>query len=425
MPTHYPKIHGIRCTFLQTNRFKTIGLTVRFIAPFTPETINNRVLLPFVLLEGTKRFPTKQALQTHTDLLFGTDISGQTFRLGRESVVSFSLRTLSDSFAPKGDSLVEAAIDLLAEVIYQPKTYRGHLRSLAVLHQKRLLKENLEGDYNDKIEYASRRLSELMFQGELYAWNDKGILEDFGQLTALSVDSAYHAMLENDIVEISVIGEFDESKMAEMIRSKFAPGVTPRPLAIVDTEQKQVLEIARVTETAVITQAKVNVGYRVDVLRNHPGFKAMVLANAMLGRYDFSLLFKAVREARQLCYYVQSYYQSNKGFFHVMAGVAPQNVDAALTMIAEQIRLLQAGTFTDELLTLAKTAVIDSIRQDIDKPGYLVTSEFIGYHLFDQPLDSAVELAGYAAVSREDIINAASRIVTDTIYVLTEAGTSA
>lgn len=61
---------GYDVHFIHTKKFKTIHLSLKFMAKLTRENVTKRALLPYVLQQGTKNFPTAIKLRQHLDELY-------------------------------------------------------------------------------------------------------------------------------------------------------------------------------------------------------------------------------------------------------------------------------------------------------------------------------------------------------------------
>ncbi|MCK7488433.1 MAG: hypothetical protein MZU97_25215 [Bacillus subtilis] len=93
MPS-FPLVH-----FIETEQFKTVTIAMRWIGSFSSDTINQRVLMPQVLLAGTKKHRGKQAMQLAFDLNYGSSISANTVKIGRQSVISFQTNVINEESA--------------------------------------------------------------------------------------------------------------------------------------------------------------------------------------------------------------------------------------------------------------------------------------------------------------------------------------
>src|SRR5699024_7115090 len=76
---------------IPNKKFKTISFVAKFKAPLTRETITKRALLPYILRQGTKNYPTEQDLQLKLDELYGAVLSIDAAKKGNNHILSIRL----------------------------------------------------------------------------------------------------------------------------------------------------------------------------------------------------------------------------------------------------------------------------------------------------------------------------------------------
>ncbi|MDP3130458.1 MAG: hypothetical protein Q8N15_03865, partial [Bacillota bacterium] len=184
-------LDGFRLRLVPTTKFKTAFVQLRFSAPFCPETLNLRALLPYVLLSGTSSYPTKRRIQDQCDHLYGTQIGAGVAKQGMMSVISFSLSVVNEFYLPGEAKVFDAALDLFGDVVFSPRLYRGSFRKGVVKDEIRLLREDIEADYADKAEFAFQRMVEHMFKDELARFRPKGDEATLDQVTPDALLKAY------------------------------------------------------------------------------------------------------------------------------------------------------------------------------------------------------------------------------------------
>ncbi len=88
---------GITAHIVKTEKFKTVSLTFKMLAPLTKELVTKRALFPHVLLRGTESRPKTADLRSYFDELYGTSVSADLTK--RENVMSLrsDLRFLTKS----------------------------------------------------------------------------------------------------------------------------------------------------------------------------------------------------------------------------------------------------------------------------------------------------------------------------------------
>lgn len=405
--------------FLPTPHYKTNTILVRFIQPFDKDLVNERVLLPQVLLSGSRDFPSKQAIQLQSDVLYGSDIQAHITRVGNTSITIFQLSFLQQRFVKEHD-FYDQVLAFLASIIYRPRMVQNRLLKKTILQEKRLLKENLEAIVNDKLEYSYQRFREHMFQNETYATPESGVIHTLHQVSQASMQRTYEQMLQDSMIEIDLAGSADLKRWIPKIEAQFK--TTPKRLRFqwVDREMTSRNQVQHIKETLAIKQSRLYLGYRTYTYINDADAMALRVLNVLLGDFDQSFLFQVIREQLHLAYYVQSTLFLGKGFLSIMAGIDPSKAQLAIDSIQAIVSRIQAGDFSDEDLHLAKNYLAEQERRAMDIPGAQMHRFFVYRHVFHKPYNLREFFESLFFVGREELIAVAQKIKLDTIYLLTE-----
>ena len=130
-----------------------------------------------------------------------------------------------------------------------------------------------------------------------------------------------------------------------------------------------------------------------------------------------SMLFTNVREKESICYYCSAISETGKGLFLISAGIDRKNADRAEDAIAAQIEALKKGEFSDDLIALAKKALVSAYKDLYDSPAHL-EAWYLRRNLagrWDSPLDMAKQVE---MVSKEQIVACAEALRLDTVFLL-------
>lgn len=415
-------IQNITVHYLKTNQFKSILFSVKFIGKFQPDTVNQRALLPDLLLSGTRRFPSKLRIQKELDRLYGTDIQVQTAKIGLNSVISFDMTLVNGDFLPGKPQLLEPAVKLLSEIIYQPRRIRNHFPQNRFEEEKRQLWEELEAEYHDKASYAFTRFRQLMFQDELYRYSASGDLETLADLTREEVEACYESLCMDDQVQIIVAGEFDEQLCDHWIANGFSGAKIAKLSPWLDRETRIVAAVREFQETGDLNQSRIVVGFRSDIHSADKLYYPMLCFNALFGESDQAKLFLKIREECQLSYDIASAYVPNKGVLMVMAGVETDKEKETVARILEVIQAFGPDLVTEEDLRLAKEMIRKRVIQTRDSIHQIVQKAFYDDRIHRAPQPIAKILSQLDQVTLEDILLAKKTLVLDTVYVVRKAG---
>ena len=75
-------VPGIAVHFIQSKKFKTNKITVRFTAPLSLELISSRMINASILETANQIYPSAQLLKKRLAGLYGADLSSQAYRRG-------------------------------------------------------------------------------------------------------------------------------------------------------------------------------------------------------------------------------------------------------------------------------------------------------------------------------------------------------
>ncbi len=161
-----------------------------------------------------------------------------------------------------------------------------------------------------------------------------------------------------------------------------------------------------------ISQSNIALGIP-SIARKDPDRYNLMIMNAVLGRGMSSRLFKEVRERRGLAYSVGSSASrySDIGMFVVSAGVSPEKVSEAVSVILEELERMTQETVGAEELKKARDYTVGSFRLSLESS--MALGQRAGESLLTlgeiEPVESVV--AKLRAVTADDVIRVAQRIL--------------
>ena len=214
------------------------------------------------------------------------------------------------------------------------------------------------------------------------------------------------------------VGPESPSRVAEILRRRFdayAPTVVvePPPTSVI----RRATSVKEVTEDMPFSQGMLHLGFRTAVTVRDPNYYAMTVANEIYGASPVSKLFMEVRENKSLCYSVGSSYDLYKGIMKVSCGIDPATKEIAQEEILRQWDKMRRGEITDEELEAAKHSLDNSYRTIEDNP-HAFEGFYYGRLLEHVDMTVADCRSRFAAVTREQIAEAAADVTLDTVYFL-------
>ncbi|HEY4553535.1 MAG TPA: pitrilysin family protein [Bacillaceae bacterium] len=408
-------MQGYTLHVIETAKYKTNTIIWKMKAPLDEETVTYRALLPHVLQDSTKNYPTTTAFRSHLDDLYGAMLYVDLSKKGEYHVITISMEIPNEKFLRDKTPLLQKGIDLLGEVLLNPNADSNTFDQSIVDKEKRNLKQRIQSIYDDKMRYSSVRLVEEMCKGEAYALQVNGEAGQVDGITAQSLFEYYKRALNEDELDLYIIGDINASD-AEKYCSKLHFNKR-EPAVVSGGETAKAEKVNEVKEVQDLKQGKLNMGYRTHTVYGDPDYFAMQMFNGIFGGFPHSKLFVNVREKESLAYYAASRIESHKGLLMVMSGIENKNYDKAVSIIKEQMELMKKGEFSDQELEQTKAVILNQFLEAIDTARGLVE---IMYH--NVVSKNKVELQDWidkvAETTKEDIMGIAAKIELDTIYFL-------
>ncbi|ONK23188.1 peptidase M16 [Bacillus sp. VT-16-64] len=410
------KINGYTLHLIKTDKFKTNTFIWKMKAPLEQDTVTLRALLPQVLQSGTKNHPTTASLRSYLDDLYGATLQVDLAKKGEYHIITFTIEIANEAYLQGSEPLLQKAVDLLKEVLLHPNATNNAFDSETVEKEKRNLKQRITSVYDDKMRYASVRLTEEMCKGERYALFVHGEAERIDEITPESLYQYYEKALAEDELDLYIIGDIDREE-AETYCEQIS--FTDRAPKTIDAEGGQPdRDLKTIVERLDVKQGKLNIGYRTNIRYGHRDYFHLQMFNGIFGGFPHSKLFINVREKAHLAYYAASRIESHKGLLMVMAGIDDKNYEQATTIIHEQMTSMKSGNFTEQEMEQTKAVIKNQFLEAIDTSRGLV--EVLYHNVIARanikPEDWIHEVAN---TTKDDVVAAAKKVQLDTIYFLT------
>ncbi|WP_117169654.1 EF-P 5-aminopentanol modification-associated protein YfmF [Paraliobacillus sediminis] len=411
---------GYNLHVLQSKKFKTIHLTVKLKSPLNRENITEKALLPFVLQQGTNKYPTSSLFRRALDDLFGATLSIDSAKKGNEHVMSFRMEIANQTYLTTEQNILEEALQFLSDVIYDSKTIEEAFDASIVRREKQTLKQKINAVVDNKMSYANMRLIDKMCEGEAYSLHVHGYKEDLDGIDEKSLYTCYQQQLLEDQMDIYVLGDLENIDVNKLIPSYFNKKRSPKLIEI-ENEQKEQSQPKEIIEEQAMQQGKLHLGYRTNITFRDDSYPALQIFNGIFGGFPSSKLFINVREKNSLAYYASSRFESHKGLLFVFSGIDPKDYTKAKGIIVEQMDAMISGDFTDEQIEEAKKLVINQWKETLDHPDGLVE---ILYHQVLAGAERSPDqfIKEINQVSKDNLLEVGQKIQLDTVYFLTAQG---
>ena len=407
--------NGIYLNLIQSDKFKSNILSYYFVRPLSREEVTKNSLLPLVLKRGTKDFNTNLEIEKELESMYGANLSISVNKRGERQVIRFTMEWANGQYLLNEEYNLEV-IGMLRNIIYNPYLENDVFKKEYVNQEKENLKNKIDSKINDKRSYAVNRCIEEMCKYEKFSLYPLGYVEDLKLIDETNLYDHYQDILNTSPIEIYFVGNYDDNLISYLIENNKITRENiveiPREKIISPVQRKNMIE-----EKFDVNQGKLVLGYRTDIPYEDKLYNGLLLAGDILGGGPNSKLFKNVREAESLAYYVSSTILKYKSIMIIDGGIEFENYNKTIDIINKQIDSLKSGDFSDDDIGISKKAIKTSIESI--KDSVFLISEFFFSQGVSKDLRSLEEiLADFEIVTRDEIITAAKRIVMDTIYFM-------
>ncbi|MGK0554331.1 EF-P 5-aminopentanol modification-associated protein YfmF [Macrococcus capreoli] len=402
---------------LNTDKFKTVSIVVKFKAPLNRHTMSERALLSKLIQKTSAKYPDYQSMMNHLAHLYGAHLYSHVIKQNNAHILTVGIDIINDKFLDKED-LLEKAFQLLNEVIFSPNIENDAFKHELIAIEQHLFRNKYEAIKENLGQYGFYQLLKAMFQDEAMQLPGFGDIDHLETISGEAIFQCYQDMLNNDEIQLYVVGDVDELRINRLTGQylNFSNNmINLQPTALKTIEATQII-----IEQIDTQQARINMGYQFKVTHPEQSYFAFIVLNQIFGGDPSSLLFTNVREKLSLAYQIHSQIDARSGMLYVLSGVNLDKREQAIDTIQAEFEQLKNGTFDDQLLKTAKRMLINQKKESLDRPKGFIEVEFS--NTFGEYVSEAMWIEGIQSVTKEDVIQVAQTGILHTVYCLTSEG---
>ena len=400
---------------IKTDKFKTMTMRVVFHSPIKKEEITKRNVLSDVLLQSTSKYSSKRNMIIEAENLYAADIYNNTQRIGNYIMTSFILQVLNDKYTEQGN--FEKAVEFLNEILYHPDSKNNRFKEDKLSIVKKNCEDALSSIKEDPYDYTMIRLKEAYDKESPISYRLLGYKEDLDKINESNLYDYYTKMIENDFVDIYVVGDFIEEELLGIIKRNFKFRKIKKKRIPMEVEHKPVRKRRLIAKEKIeASQSKLGIVCPINKLKDYEKNYALVLGNIIYGGGVDSKLFKEVREKNSLCYTIFSSYSKLDQIMWLFAGIDKENFEKAVELSTNILENLKKGKFSEKDIKIAKEYYQASITSIEENPMNIIreylTEEMTGLDPYKERLQIMNK------VTKSEIIKAYKKIKMDTIFLL-------
>ena len=407
---------GYDLHLIPTNKFKNITISLKLQNTLDDKTVAKRTLLSFMLTTGTEKYPSTQELSIYLESMYGMKLGANVVTKGKSHIININSICINQEYLPYKEDLIQRQIQLLNDIFFKPNASKTVFDQTMFERKKKELVERLINNQDDKFYYSLEKMFEYMGKGTCLGISSHGNIEDIKKIENEELFSYFKECIKNDQKHIYVVGNVDESivHVFENYLSFEKNNLIFESVYSFEKNRKDLLEII---EKQDVTQAKLNMGYRISVNYNHQNHYAFVVFNAIFGGMSQSKLFKVVREKNSLCYYISSSYDAFNGVMVITAGIEGKDYHQTVQLIKEQLKEMQDGCFDQDDIDTAKLMIKNSMKKTNDEPLSQVAVQY-NRDITGKKETNEQYLEKIENVTYQDIVDVCQNIELDTIFLL-------
>lgn len=398
--------------FIKTNRFKTITIDVNFYRTIVKDEITKRNLLKMLLLNSSKNYKTEKDLIIESENLYDIKVSSSISRIGSFSNLSFQTKFLNEKFTEK--EMNRESIVFFLDLIFNPNICNDAF--VNVEEQKKKLKQDILSIKDNKPKFAYLLLMEKMKNKE-YMYNTFGYIEDLEDIDGEKLYKYYRKVLDEDQIDIFVLGDFSSSEMKELFREYFKINTfkkVNKKLLISPLEERK--RVLKYHEYDNVNQAQLLLLLSINGLTDFERKYTIKVFNELLGGSSNSILFDTVREKNGYCYYINSSVKAYDNIMVINSGVENENIERCIKLIRKCLKDIREGKFDDKRLISSKKTIISGIKASFDNPISIINSYFSKVLVGTE--DEEKRINSFNNITKEDIIKVSKKVNFHTIQIL-------
>lgn len=409
-------VPGISAHFVQSKKFKTNKITIRFTAPLSLETIAGRMLSASMLETANQVYPTPQAFRRYLASLYGTDISTSAYRRGQAHILDLTFTYVRDDFLSKKNVLTSRILELVKQTLFAPLVQDGAFEPALFEIERKQLLASLATDMDDSFYFAHKELDSLFFHDERLQLRYSDLRNSILNESPESSYTCFQDALKNDRIDFFFIGDFNEVEITESLKS--LPFTVRESGVTIKYHQSysNVLREGMVQRN--VGQSILELGYHSPVKYGDDEHLPMLVMNGLLGEFAHSKLFTNVRENAGIAYTVSSQLDLFSGLLRMYAGIDRENRNQARKMMNHQLLDLKKGNFTDFELEQTKEMIRRSLLMAQDNQQTLVERVYLNALLGKSSFDIDRLVAKLENVDKEAVCKAADSLKLQAIYFM-------
>lgn len=393
---------------INTDKFKTITVSVAFRRKMVKEEITIRNLLKELLINSSYNYPTERSLIIETEKLYDLKLLSSNYRIGNYAILSMKTRFLNEKYTEEG--MNEESIKFLLDIIFNPRLDNE------VDKCKKKIYKSIKSLSDDKIRYSLNKLLENT--GDMpYAYNSYGYIDDLDKISDDDIKKYYDSIIKDDMVDVFVVGEVDDADIKNIFREYFKLRTYHKQeVSVIVPELDVSRKVVENSEKIDVNQTQLAILCSIKGLTDRERKYVLPVYGEMLGGSSNSILFDAVRGKNSYAYYVNALVKSYDNIMMIYSGIDGNNQVEVRKIIEKSLKSVSKGNFPDDKFESAKKTIISSIKANMDSPMGIINNYYAMELVDSKSFEERIE--NIKTVSRDEIIAVSKKISIYSYFIL-------
>lgn len=398
---------------VNTDHFKTTTVSINFRERIKKENITKRKFLFQTLCSSTYKYNTARLLNIEFENLYSLSLSHSNIKFGNIINSYIDIKFLNEKYSDS--TLLENSLNLLFEIIFNPNVEDEKFDSKIFNLIKERMNSSIASLKEKPAQYATLRALTTMDSEDPVSFSLWGYKEDLDLITEKNLYEYYKKILNDNKIDIFVIGDFDSEKVVNIFREKFNINTIKMDRVEPFISYKKCNKaIETIEEMKNLQQSKLSIICKALDMSTFERRYILPIYASILGGDLNSRLFSSVREKESLAYTVNAATKNPNSILIISSGINSDSYEKALKIIKTEIKNM--NKITDLEVENAKSEIISSLDSLFDDPMGIINYYF-GIEVFEA--DTIEEKKkNFAKVNKKDVEKFASKVKIASIYLL-------
>ena len=365
------KMKNYNIYFMQTKKFKTISISIRFKKEKTKEDAIYASILQEVLKAGSNKYKNINDYYRARLNLYNPAIHISMSNFGKDRTFFINGKFANEKYTE--ENMNKKTIEFIFDILYNPKAENESFDKKTFDICRHDYVEILKSAKDNPFKYATDRLWEEMDIYDFKLLNNKQAISLAQKMTSKDLYNYYKKLFTENSLDIFVVGDFIESEMKDIIdanvKGKFKPNIQSVPISYTKIKEKN--EIIEQIQTS---QSQLTMGFKFKDLTDFERKYTALFFSSILGGGWSSKLFQTVREKNSLCYSIGASRSMSHNTLLIYASIDEKNHDKTIKLIKQEFASMKEGDFTQKHINRVKQLYYNSLLEIEDNQTLLMNN---------------------------------------------------